>query len=131
MLNPSIADARIDDRTVRRCISFAMKWGYDGFHVCNLFAFRSSKPSVMKKALNPIGPLADKSLMRMAHEVHSRGGVCVAAWGDHGTFMGRDKAVRQMFRGWEIPLYAFGLSVKNNPFHPLYRPGDTQLIVPS
>jgi hypothetical protein len=85
----------------------------------------------MKKALNPIGPLADKSLMRMAHEVHSRGGVCVAAWGDHGTFMGRDKAVRQMFRGWEIPLYAFGLSVKNNPFHPLYRPGDTQLIVPS
>jgi hypothetical protein len=43
MLNPSKADADIDDNTIRRCISFAKKWGFDGIYITNLFAFRTKK----------------------------------------------------------------------------------------
>lgn len=36
MLNPSTADARKDDPTIRRCLSYARSWGYDGIRVVNL-----------------------------------------------------------------------------------------------
>lgn len=41
MLNPSTADAHIDDPTIRRCIGFAKSWGYGGILVGNLYAFRA------------------------------------------------------------------------------------------
>ena len=39
-LNPSTADADIDDRTIRRMVGFAKSFGFDGIEVVNLFAFR-------------------------------------------------------------------------------------------
>jgi len=38
-LNPSTADERIDDMTIRRCMRFASDWGYGGLLMTNLFAF--------------------------------------------------------------------------------------------
>lgn len=38
MLNPSRADAQINDPTITRCINFALSWGYGRLEVVNLFA---------------------------------------------------------------------------------------------
>lgn len=44
-LNPSTADHRVDDPTVRRWTHFAQTWGYGGFTAVNLYPFRSASPA--------------------------------------------------------------------------------------
>ncbi|CAD6561280.1 DUF1643 domain-containing protein [Paraburkholderia sabiae] len=42
MLNPSTADATLDDPTIRRCREFAKLWDCDGLAVANLYALRTA-----------------------------------------------------------------------------------------
>jgi hypothetical protein len=44
MMNPSTADATIDDATIRKCVGFAKAWGFGRIRVVNLFALRSRDP---------------------------------------------------------------------------------------
>jgi hypothetical protein len=44
MLNPSIADDKIDDPTIRRCITFATNWRYGGFYIINIYSYITSNP---------------------------------------------------------------------------------------
>lgn len=41
-LNPSTADAQKDDPTVKKLIDYTHKWGYGGFAILNLFAYRAT-----------------------------------------------------------------------------------------
>lgn len=41
MLNPSTADANVDDPTIRRCVGFARSLGFDGLGVFNLYYDRA------------------------------------------------------------------------------------------
>ena len=47
MLNPSTADAAVDDPTLLTLIHFGRLWGYGGLAVVNLYGWRSPHPSVM------------------------------------------------------------------------------------
>jgi hypothetical protein len=44
MLNPSTADADVDDNTISKCIGFAKRWGHGGITVVNLYAWRATNP---------------------------------------------------------------------------------------
>jgi hypothetical protein len=124
MLNPSTADARKNDRTVTRCLAFAKSWGYGGFYVANLFAYRTSKPSEMKRAANPVGAKNRIHLERLAKKVKRSGGVCIAAWGRHGSHNNQDKIVVSRFKKLGIGLYFLALTKDGFPKHPLYLRGD-------
>ena len=65
-LNPSTADATEDDPTLKRCISFAQKWGYGSLLLVNLFSLRATDPRGLKMAADPIGPKTDRWLRRAA-----------------------------------------------------------------
>jgi hypothetical protein len=113
-LNPSTADETLDDPTIRRCMGFARSWGYDGLCMTNLFAFRATDPSVMKAAEDPVGPMNDSILVSLAENA----GIVVAAWGVHGSYLGRDRAVIEM-----LPqLHCLRLTISGHPAHPLYLP---------
>lgn len=57
MLNPSTADHRKDDATIRRVMRFSKDWGYDIVIVVNFFAFRSRNPKVLKPLIKMHGLL--------------------------------------------------------------------------
>lgn len=123
MLNPSTADADIDDPTIRRCVGFARSWGYDGIEVINLFPFRATKPADLKKADDPVGPLGDYYLEQTCRQAGAER-LLLCAWGAHGGFRGRDKEVGELLS--EYTLHALELTKKQQPRHPLYLKGSLE-----
>lgn len=119
MLNPSTADAVRDDPTIRRCIGLARSWGYGRLEVVNLFAYRSSAPKTLLVARDPIGPENDDYLRQAAAEA----ALVVAAWGNVGALMERDRVVLDMLA--PRSLHCLGLTLRGQPRHPLYVRGDT------
>ena len=67
-LNPSTADEIEDDRTIKRCISYAKQWGYGGIIMGNLFAYRTPSPAEMMMSNDPVGPENDTWLKRLSEE---------------------------------------------------------------
>ena len=111
-LNPSTADEKEDDPTIRRCVQFARSWRYGGLCMANLFAFRAAKPADLFAASDPIGPGNDDWLIKLAESA----GVVVAAWGNGGMHLGRAKGVRRF-----IPnLHCLQMNRTGEPAHPLY-----------
>ena len=113
-LNPSTADAREDDPTLRRCLSFARGWGYGSLLLVNLFSLRATDPRALKMASDPIGPRTDLWLRRAAAETDT----VIAAWGNGGPLMNRGMKVHQMLKN---PC-CLGLTALGMPRHPLYCP---------
>lgn len=119
-LNPSTADEKTDDPTIRRCIGFAKKWGYGGILVGNLFAIRSTDPALIRKESDPIGSENDASL----HEMVKLAKLVVAAWGNHGGYLHRSAVVRAC-----IPnMKCFAKNKTGEPKHPLYVSENQPLI---
>ena len=122
MLNPSTADAFVEDPTVRRCLSFARREGAGGIAVVNLFALRSTDPRVLRHHADPVGRYND-AFIRQA----TAGGRVVAAWGAAGTEHGRGAAVAAALTTRGVSLSCLGTTSTGQPRHPLYVPGDMVL----
>lgn len=119
-LNPSTADEKLDDPTIRRCINFAKRWGYGGILVGNLFAIRSTEPGLIRKDPDPVGPKNDASLLEMVKDAK----LVVGAWGNHGAYLDRSAYVRRL-----IPdMKCLARNKTGEPTHPLYIPDDQELI---
>lgn len=117
MLNPSTADDANDDPTIRRCMAFARRWGYGELTVVNLFALRATNPDDLRRhGEEAIGERNDQAL-RWARQ-HVATSMVVAAWGNHGTHLGRDEAVLPVI----APVKALKITKRGCPAHPLYLP---------
>ncbi len=125
MLNPSTADAEIDDPTIRRCIGFAKRWSFERLEVVNLFAYRATRPRDLWNAFSHgadiVGPENDEAI---ATAIHSSDRV-VAAWG------AIPPAHLVLGRVWYIssltPLMALGTTRAGDPRHPLFVRSDAKL----
>ncbi|HHA2445041.1 DUF1643 domain-containing protein [Stenotrophomonas maltophilia] len=123
MLNPSTADAAVDDPTIRRCRGFAKAWGCYGLTVANLFALRSTDPALLLSHADPIGPLNDDWLRRLAREY----GDVVCAWGAHSMAASRATTVAQLMTAAGARLWCLGITKHGAPRHPLYVRADQPL----
>jgi hypothetical protein len=120
MLNPSTADAEINDPTIRRCLDFAQSWGYGSLEVVNLFGLRTTQPQRLRQAADPVGPDCD----RYVQTAIERADTIIVAWGNWGNLQGRDQTVLN----WIDPsrCYCLGVNQSGQPRHPLYLKRSTQ-----
>lgn len=112
-LNPSTADHRRDDPTIRRCVNFARDWGFAEMEVVNLFAFRATYPADLKAAADPVGSRNDEWIRRS----HRLADLSIACWGNDGQYLDRCHAVIAMLEG----LHCLQVNRSRQPAHPLYQ----------
>jgi hypothetical protein len=126
MLNPSTADAEVDDPTIRRCVGFARALGASGILVVNLYAFRATRPADLWRAADPVGPHNDAVLTSV---LSGRGRPVIAAWGANARPDRVDRFL-QLARnaGGRRPVTALGVTKAGAPRHPLYLPASARPV---
>lgn len=123
MLNPSRADAEVDDPTIRKCLRFAHVVGRSGIEVVNLFAYRATDPRKLRAVTDPVGPANDAHIVGAAHAC---GRTAVVAWGRVVREEQRARAmvVTYMLRRIDCELLCLKANGDGSPAHPLYLHGD-------
>jgi hypothetical protein len=121
MLNPSTADAEIDDPTIRRCMNFARREGAGGIEVVNLYALRCTKP---RHLLDHPDPEGDLNPMAWTETLYS-GIEVVAAWGAGAEIDGLPPSLA--LRGFSGAPKCLGTTKNGAPRHPLYVRADQPL----
>lgn len=122
MLNPSTANALEDDPTIRRCVGFSQRFGFDSLVVVNLYAYRATDPKALLAAGDAIGPDNEAHVRKAVEE----SAVVIAAWGAWK----KANPLRLGFHfGWPTPatrkpVYCLGQTKNAAPKHPLYLPSD-------
>lgn len=122
MLNPSTADAYVDDPTIRRCIGFTRGWGYDALAVVNLYALRCTRPEHLEHHPDPVGPSNTDAWQGAA----TWASVIVLAWGAHRC--PRTAPLDQRDAWWlfyrqlprRTPQLVLGMTQGGDPRHPLF-----------
>ena len=125
MLNPSTADAEVDDATIRSCTRLCRSWGYGSFEVVNLFGYRATDPAELAKAADPVGPRNDI----VAEAAIERCDVAVCAWGAHPMARTRARDMASLIRSARPAAYCLGTTKAGAPKHPLYIKTGTDLTM--
>jgi len=118
MLNPSTADAKVDDPTIRRCIGYAKRWGFGGLFVVNLYALRATDPRELAEHADPVGPLNEVFVRQATKRCD-----VVVAWGAHPMAVQRSKTI-DLSRAKSVTC--LGVTKSGAPRHPLYVRADRE-----
>lgn len=122
MLNPSTADHRHDDPTIRKCIGFAKRWGFEAIDVVNLYTFRSASPKWLKAKGYPNGDYADGAIRSVLRQHGDR---VIYAWGTNAEEK-RPREVDSIVRSLGVTPMALHITNDGHPGHPLYLPYETE-----
>lgn len=123
MLNPSTADAYLDDPTIRRCLGFAKSGGHDGIIVINLYAFRSPNPKDLLQTQDPVGSENDQHIAN----VLMRHKTVVCGWGSNAP-PDRVGNVMAILKQHNVNVLCLGMNKNGSPKHPLYISANQTLI---
>lgn len=118
MHNPSTADERADDPTIRRVKDYSARWGFAGLSVVNLYAARATKPSEIRHMDDPVGPLNDMHLSCVIGPAEW----VVCAWGalNDPAVRARADVVWARFLASKARVTCLGLTMSGEPRHPLF-----------
>lgn len=126
MLNPSTADARQDDPTIRACVRLANDAGYGGFDVVNLMAWRATDPENLP--LKPSEAMGSENPRTIGAAVE-RCEIVICAWGAHPYAAHFTAGALDIIRLHERRPMCFGKTKSGAPKHPLYIKSGTPLEI--
>lgn len=129
MLNPSTADASVDDQTIRRCRYFATREGCGGLTVVNLYALRSTDPAALLTHPDPVGP---ENAAYVGAALDRNPALVIAAWGSHRFAVAQAHdttlAVERILGRRGLRLKCLGTTKDGSPRHPSRLPNNAPLI---
>jgi hypothetical protein len=122
MLNPSTASAELDDPTIRKCRGFAQRQGYGGIIVVNLFAFRSTKPDILRnRLLSHIKGPDNLACMEAVAKISGAKRLW-CGWGASLPELTKPRVAELCPFLVQFSLLCFGTSKDGSPRHPLMLP---------
>lgn len=125
-MNPSVADANVDDPTLNKVIDFSMEWGFDGLAMMNVCDYRATEPATLFK---PGVVPRSKGNLALIRDTAKQAARIVCAWGNlHRNLVHFAVDVEDALRRDQRELWCLGLNKGGTPKHPLYVRGDTPLI---
>jgi hypothetical protein len=126
-MNPSTADATVNDPTCAREWTFAQREGYDAMAKGNVGDYRATDPKMLlAPGIVAVSPHNFPSLRAAAQKADK----VVLAHGKLNKALaqaGRDLVA--MLTGDGVPLWCFGTNLDGSPKHPLYLPLNAQLVL--
>jgi len=127
-INCSVADASVNDATVKKWIGFTRANGGRRFIVGNPFAFRSTDVRALASCADPVGPDNAAHLAQIIADAD----LLVPCWGSRTKLPERLHAhldaLEALLRASGKPIRIFGLTKSGDPMHPLMLGYDTPLI---
>ncbi len=126
-VNPSTADATIDDATVRKWIMFSKMYNARKFIVGNVFAWRTPDVRHLKTAKDPIGPDNCYHLHQIVYDAD----LLIPCWGSRNKVPRHlrhhlDELMSQLILSGKT-VAIFGRTTSADPKHPLFLSYETQL----
>lgn len=130
MLNPSTADALVDDPTVKRCVSYAKAWGCSGLDVVNLVPWRATDPKELFTV--PWGKLDHPDNWGYFDRSVRANALVVCGWGStpekHLALANKANVLlRYLNRLGTVP-HCLKTSRNGSPVHPLYQKKDLKPV---
>lgn len=118
-VNPSTADASVDDATVRKWIGFCRRWGVSRFIVGNVFSYRATDVRHLAEPIFAKGPDHRAHLDDIIRDAD----VLIPCWGNSSKVPPRLRQhVGDLLRSLQLsgkPMLHFGLTASGDPKHPL------------
>lgn len=128
-INPSTADASVDDATVRKWIGFCKRWGASRFIVGNVFAYRATD---VRELVNDPAPAFSIEHQKSLRQIAADADILVPCWGNKSKapkdLQHHFGGVLHLLRQTGKPIMVFGLTKSGDPKHPLMLGYDTPLM---
>lgn len=127
-VNPSTADAIVDDHTIRKDLGFAGVHGWSRIIKGNKFAWRAKDVRELAQADDPVGPECDEYL----RQIFAEADIIVPCWGPLSKLpkrlRGRWVVVAAMMRAAGKPILCLGTAKDGQPLHTLTLAYSTTLV---
>jgi hypothetical protein len=126
-MNPSTADAEVDDPTIRREIGFARRLGAARLVKCNIGDYRATNP----KDLLPLLTVEACTLANVAEislQVRAADMIVMAHGVPPAPLLQPAREIAALITRIDRPMFCLGLTKDGWPRHPLYAPRSAPLI---
>ncbi|MBD8064629.1 DUF1643 domain-containing protein [Devosia sp. PTR5] len=125
-MNPSTADALVDDPTCAREWTFARREGFFGMIKCNVGDYRATDPkALLQPGVSAVSPANLPDLLDAAAGA-ARVVLCHGKLNKALAPAGREMI--EALRAAGVELWCFGTNADGSPKHPLYLRSDTPLV---
>lgn len=125
-MNPSTADASVDDPTCAREWTFARREGFAGMVKCNVGDYRATDPKALVQPGVVAVSAANLPAIRQAAAGATKVVLCHGKLNKALAPAGRDLV--EALRADGIPLWCFGTNADGSPKHPLYLRAETPIV---